>query len=310
MSLVMVAAMAVGCSEAPRPAPVTRVARGTVANKVQASGALAAVTSQNLGFPKGAQLKEVDVKVGDRVQPGQVLARVDDFAFTQALAQQQAQLNQQQAGLNKIVGSNSVHAAQATLAQAKKILSATKDNVEAQDDADSSAIDRARTQLNFDQEQLDQARRQAGNCEPGSSNSSSTSLSTPTSSSPIPTSTPSEPDPDGPDLAIRGWRSSDTSTDPSASPEPPPSWPRSRSSSTGTGVTSGTSASGDTQTSGTCTTDNQAVSSAQRQVISSQTALVAARRTREVDQSAGKLSVENARQSVVSAQNTLDSANT
>jgi len=305
VSLVMVAAMAVGCSEAPRPAPVTRVVRGTVANKVQASGALAAVTSQNLGFPKGAQLKEVDVKVGDRVQPGQVLARVDDFAFTQALAQQQAQLNQQQAGLNKIVGSNSVHAAQATLAQAKKILSATKDNVEAQDDADSSAIDRARTQLNFDQAQLDLARRQASSagCRPGSSNSSDTS-------SPTPTSTPSTPDPDSSDLAIRGWRSGDTSTDPSASSEPTPSWPDSRRSSSGTGLTSGTSTSSDTQTSGTCTTENQAVSSAQRQVISSQTALDTARRTREVDQSAGQLSVENARQSVVSAQNTLDSANT
>jgi HlyD family secretion protein len=308
VSLVMVAAMAVGCSDAPRPAPVTRVVRGTVANKVQASGALAAVTSQNLGFPKGAQLKEVDVKVGDRVQPGQVLARVDDFAFNQALAQQQAQLNQQQAGLNKIVGSNSVHAAQETLAQAKKILSATKDNVDAQDDADSSAIDRARTQLNFDRSQLDQASRQAAGCQPGSSNSSDTSSSTPTSSSP--TSTPSAPDEGSADLAIRGWRSRDSSTDPSASSEPTPSWPSRRTSSSGTGLTSGTGASSGTQTSGTCTTENQAVSSAQRQVISSQTALDAARRTRDVDQSAGKLSVENARQSVVSAQNTLDSANT
>jgi HlyD family secretion protein len=310
VSLVMVAAMAVGCSDAPRPAPVTRVVRGTVANKVQASGALAAVTSQNLGFPKGAQLKEVDVKVGDRVQPGQVLARVDDFAFNQALAQQQAQLNQQQAGLNKIVGSNSVHAAQATLGQAKKILSATKDNVDAQDDADSSAIDRARTQLNFDQSQLDQARRQAAGCEPGSSNSSDTSSSTPTPTSSSPTSTPSAPDQDRTDLAIRGWRSRDASSDPSASSEPTPSWPSSRTSSSGTGLTSGTGASSGTQTSGTCTTENQAVSSAQRQVISSQTALDTARRTRDVDQSAGKLSVENARQSVVSAQNTLDSANT
>ncbi|MDT7662708.1 MAG: HlyD family secretion protein, partial [Pseudonocardiales bacterium] len=170
VSLVMVSAMAVGCSEAPKPSPVTRVERGTVANKVQASGALAAVTSQNLGFPKGAQLKEVDVKVGDQVKPGQVLARVDDFAFQQALAQQQAQLAQQQAGLNKIVNGNSVHAAQTTLAQAKRIQSATEDNVDAQDHADSSAIDRARTQLNFDQAQLNQVRQQASRdgCEPGS----------------------------------------------------------------------------------------------------------------------------------------------
>ncbi|MDT7557641.1 MAG: HlyD family secretion protein [Pseudonocardiales bacterium] len=309
VSLVMVSAMAVGCSEAPRPSPVTRIERGTVANKVQASGALAAVTSQNLGFPKGAQLKEVDVKVGDQVKPGQVLARVDDFAFQQALAQQQAQLAQQQAGLNKIVNGNSVHAAQTTLAQAKRIQSATEDNVDAQDHADSSAIDRARTQLNFDQAQLNQVRQQASRdgCEPGSfstdrvSSTGSTSTSTevePTEAAQAPTRSR---------FAVRGRRSSedDSSTSPSdsTSPTPAPTWPTPATTaaptpSTGTGASTSTS----------CATDNQNVTAAQRQVIASQTAVDAAKRTREVDKTTGKLSVENAKQSVVSAQNSLDSA--
>ncbi|MDT7586875.1 MAG: HlyD family secretion protein [Pseudonocardiales bacterium] len=309
VSLVMVSAMAVGCSEAPKPSPVTRVERGTVANKVQASGALAAVTSQNLGFPKGAQLKEVDVKVGDQVKPGQVLARVDDFAFQQALAQQQAQLAQQQAGLNKIVNGNSVHAAQTTLAQAKRIQSATEDNVDAQDHADSSAIDRARTQLNFDQAQLNQVRQQASRdgCEPGSfstdrvSSTGSTSTSTevePTEAAQAPTRSR---------FAVRGRRSSedDSSTSPSdsTSPTPAPTWPTPATTaaptpSTGTGASTSTS----------CATDNQNVTAAQRQVIASQTAVDAAKRTREVDKTTGKLSVENAKQSVVSAQNSLDSA--
>jgi HlyD family secretion protein len=309
VSLVMVSAMAVGCSEAPKPSPVTRVERGTVANKVQASGALAAVTSQNLGFPKGAQLKEVDVKVGDQVKPGQVLARVDDFAFQQALAQQQAQLAQQQAGLNKIVNGNSVHAAQTTLAQAKRIQSATEDNVDAQDHADSSAIDRARTQLNFDQAQLSQVRQQASRdgCEPGSfstdrvSSTGSTSTSTevePTEAAQAPTRSR---------FAVRGRRSSedDSSTSPSdsTSPTPAPTWPTPATTaaptpSTGTGASTSTS----------CATDNQNVTAAQRQVIASQTAVDAAKRTREVDKTTGKLSVENAKQSVVSAQNSLDSA--
>jgi HlyD family secretion protein len=309
VSLVMVSAMAVGCSEAPKPSPVTRVERGTVANKVQASGALAAVTSQNLGFPKGAQLKEVDVKVGDQVKPGQVLARVDDFAFQQALAQQQAQLAQQQAGLNKIVNGNSVHAARTTLAQAKRIQSATEDNVDAQDHADSSAIDRARTQLNFDQAQLNQVRQQASRdgCEPGSfstdrvSSTGSTSTSTevePTEAAQAPTRSR---------FAVRGRRSSedDSSTSPSdsTSPTPAPTWPTPATTaaptpSTGTGASTSTS----------CATDNQNVTAAQRQVIASQTAVDAAKRTREVDKTTGKLSVENAKQSVVSAQNSLDSA--
>jgi HlyD family secretion protein len=309
VSLVMVSAMAVGCSEAPKPSPVTRVERGTVANKVQASGALAAVTSQNLGFPKGAQLKEVDVKVGDQVKPGQVLARVDDFAFQQALAQQQAQLAQQQAGLNKIVNGNSVHAARTTLAQAKRIQSATEDNVDAQDHADSSAIDRARTQLNFDQAQLNQVRQQASRdgCEPGSfstdrvSSTGSTSTSTevePTEAAQAPTRSR---------FAVRGRRSyeDDSSTSPSdsTSPTPAPTWPSPATTaapapSTGTGASTSTS----------CATDNQNVTAAQRQVIASQTAVDAAKRTREVDKTTGKLSVENAKQSVVSAQNSLDSA--
>jgi HlyD family secretion protein len=305
VSLVMVSAMAAGCSEAPKPSPVTRVERGTVANKVQASGALAAVTSQNLGFPKGAQLKEVDVKVGDQVKPGQVLARVDDFAFQQALAQQQAQLAQQQAGLNKIVNGNSVHAAQTTLAQAKRIQSATEDNVDAQDHADSSAIDRARTQLNFDQAQLNQVRQQASRdgCEPGSFSTDRVSSTGSTSTSTEAEPTEAAQAPTRSRFAVRGRRNSedDSSTSPSdsTSPTPAPTWP---SPATTTAPTPSTS------TSTSCATDNQNVTAAQRQVIASQTAVDAAKRTREVDKTTGKLSVENAKQSVVSAQNSLDSA--
>jgi HlyD family secretion protein len=315
VSLVMVSAMAAGCSEAPRPSPVTRIERGTVANKVQASGALAAVTSQNLGFPKGAQLKEVDVKVGDQVKPGQVLARVDDFAFQQALAQQQAQLAQQQAGLNKIVNGNSVHAAQTTLAQAKRIQSATEDNVDAQDHADSSAIDRARTQLNFDQAQLNQVRQQASRdgCEPGSFSTDRVSSTGSTSNS-VSTSTEAEPTeaaqaPTRSRFAVRGRRSSedDSSTSPSDStaPTPAPTWP---SPAPTTAPTTAPTPSTGTTTSTSCATDNQNVAAAQRQAIASQTAVDAAKRTREVDKTTGKLSVENAKQSVVSAQNSLDSA--
>src|SRR5882757_11567955 len=218
VSLVMVSAMAMACSEAPKPAPVARVERGTVANKVQASGALAAVTSQNLGFAKGAQLKELDVKVGDQVRPGQVLARIDDFAFRQALAQQQAQLDQQQAGLNKVVNGNSVHAAQTTLAQAKRILDATKDNVDAQDKANGTTIDRARTQLTFDQAQLDLARRQADQdgCEPGevTSDRAAQALPAPTTTNPTdPDDDDSEaPEPPRSGLSVRGWRSTHSST--------------------------------------------------------------------------------------------------
>ena len=321
VSLVMVSAMAMACSEAPKPAPVARVERGTVANKVQASGALAAVTSQNLGFAKGAQLKELDVRVGDQVKPGQVLARVDDFAFRQALAQQQAQLDQQQAGLNKVVNANTVHAGQATLAQSKRILDATKDTVDAQDKANSTTIDRAKTQLNFDQSQLDLARRQADHdgCEPGEvTEQALPAPASPAPASPAPVSSGSTgstggtsttdpddeseaPEPARSGSGARGWRSTHSST-------------RAPATGTGTATTAATTTTPATttptaSTDTSCAADNQAVATAQRQVIASQTAVDAAKRAREVDKTTGQLSVENAKQSVVSAQNTLDSAN-
>ncbi|HEX4357416.1 MAG TPA: biotin/lipoyl-binding protein [Pseudonocardia sp.] len=329
VSLVMVSAMAMACSEAPKPAPVARVERGTVANKVQASGALAAVTSQNLGFAKGAQLKELDVKVGDQVRPGQVLARIDDFAFRQALAQQQAQLDQQQAGLNKVVNGNSVHAGQTTLAQAKRILDATKDNVDAQDKANGTTIDRARTQLTFDQAQLDLARQQADRdgCEPGevTSDRAAQALPAPTTTNPTGTGStgsgttgstttgsgsgstdPDDDDSEAPEpprsgLSVRGWRSTHSSTQ----------LPTTSTGTTGatTPTTSPTATTTPAATDTSCATDNQNVTAAQRQVISSQTAVDTAKRARDVDKTTGQLSVENAKQSVVSAQNTLDSAN-
>src|SRR5918912_676678 len=82
-----VAAMAAGCGGTPAQPQTTRVERGSVSTKVSASGALAAVTSQNLGFAKAGQVAELDVKVGDIVRPGQVLARQDPFALQQTLNQ-------------------------------------------------------------------------------------------------------------------------------------------------------------------------------------------------------------------------------
>jgi len=67
-----------------------------VSTKVSASGALAAVSSQNLGFAKAAQLLELGVKVGDTSAPGRC-SPGGPFSFQQLLNQQIALLNQQQA---------------------------------------------------------------------------------------------------------------------------------------------------------------------------------------------------------------------
>src|SRR4051794_34604313 len=84
MGLVALFATA-ACTATPAPPPTIRVDRGTVATTVSASGKLASITEQNLGFPQGGRLEEVLVKVGDQVEAGQVLARLDDFELTQEL---------------------------------------------------------------------------------------------------------------------------------------------------------------------------------------------------------------------------------
>jgi len=147
-----VAVLAAGCGSAAPAPPTARVERGTVATRVSASGALAAVTSQNMGFAKAAQLKEVDVKVGDIVKPGQVLGREDPFTFQQVLNQQQAQLSNQLAILDRIVHGTTVDGDHNTLDQAKKILSAYKHNADEIHDRDQHNLDVAK-------QALDQARQ-------------------------------------------------------------------------------------------------------------------------------------------------------
>jgi len=142
------------------------VERGQVSTKVSASGALAAVASQNLGFAQAAQLIELGVKVGDTVRAGQVLAREDPFSFQQLLNQQQAQLNQQQAILDRLVRSPSVHGDSRSLDQAKKILSATKDSSDAAHDRDQNAVYRARQSRDFAQRQFERAREKLQQCPP------------------------------------------------------------------------------------------------------------------------------------------------
>ena len=73
------------CDEQPLPpkpntAPVQRT---SITSGVSATGSLTAITEQNIGFTKGGQLTAVNVKVGDRVTAGQVLATVDPFAAQQ-----------------------------------------------------------------------------------------------------------------------------------------------------------------------------------------------------------------------------------
>jgi HlyD family secretion protein len=145
------------CTGEEPPPPTLRVDRGPVQSTVSASGTLVAISEQSLGFPRGGQLKEVLVNVGDQVVPGQELARIDDFALRQTLEQEQANLAEAQAELDRAQGDNRVHATGRTLEQAREILEAVKKQVKETNDLNEAATRRARESLEFEKKVLRRA---------------------------------------------------------------------------------------------------------------------------------------------------------
>ena len=146
-ALLVLLVLAACTSGRPSVASTAPVARGTITKQVGSSGAVSAGASQNMGFVKGGRLTSLKVEVGDHVTAGQVLAKIDTYAARQVLKQQKANLAAQQAALDRIIANPAVSGAEATLSQARVILTATRRQVSAVSTADDSAIDRARAQL-------------------------------------------------------------------------------------------------------------------------------------------------------------------
>jgi HlyD family secretion protein len=140
VSVAVVALSAGACGSQAAPPPQTvRVERASVSTGVDSTGSVSSVGSTNLGFPTGGQLTAVDVKVGDRVTAGQVLATIDDFAARRQLQQARAQLAGQQAQFDKVEDGTSVQGAQNSVNAAASIVSATKRQVAATLAADDAA---------------------------------------------------------------------------------------------------------------------------------------------------------------------------
>ena len=296
---VLVAGTLVACttSSAPPTPPTARVERTSVTTAVTSSGSLTAVTEQNLGFLKGGQLKTVDVKVGQTVAKGDVLATVDDTALRHVLEQQQGQLASQQAALNRLVNATTVTGAENTTGQAGEILDATQDQASATVDADDVAVERAKKQLDFDEDARDDIEEQADDaqdaCEASGGSVSSSSVDTSGLLSGILGTTDSDGDGDDDSAEERKKRIEAAL--------------KAAGSLAGSLVSS---AGGSSSACSQAATAQAALTQADRQVVASKTALEQAEARRDVDQAAGRVSVENARQGLVTAQNNLDSART
>ena len=83
------------------------------------------------------------VAVGDQVRAGQVLAKIDDFGARQALRQAQAGLDGQEAAYQQVRDNTAVDGAGNSVAQARRIVQATEDQVDATLQADDDAIHQA-----------------------------------------------------------------------------------------------------------------------------------------------------------------------
>jgi HlyD family secretion protein len=282
------AVMLVACGGNEPSAPQTaRVTRASVSSGVTSTGSLSAITEQNLGFRQGGQLTSVAVRVGDRVTAGQVLATIDDFQLRQTLAQQQAQLNSQQAVLNRLVGDPSVSGAQDSLGVSRDILDATQDQVDAQKRADKKAVDQAEKQLSVDKKALDQAEDQLSlvksACKSSSGSSSSSSSS---SSAQLNKSI---------EKALKALQDGDTEAASKLLPGL-------------TGLLAGSGSSGSSSCQQQQASAQSSVTQAEQRVQTDRTNLEAAKQQVKVDEAAGQVSIENSRSGVVTAQNNLDSS--
>ncbi|MEV6929598.1 HlyD family efflux transporter periplasmic adaptor subunit [Dactylosporangium sp. NPDC051485] len=88
-----------------KPAPVkvstVKVARGQVGTTVSASGTIQAQASRSLGFSTSGTLTELDVKAGDVVQPGAVLAKIDASSAQDSVDQATENVSNAQDSLSK-----------------------------------------------------------------------------------------------------------------------------------------------------------------------------------------------------------------
>jgi HlyD family secretion protein len=295
LGLVAALGVAAGCGGEPAPPPTGRVERGAVVTKVSASGSLSAIREQNLGFPKGAQLKQLLVKVGDRVTAGQVLAQEDDFAFRQTLDQLQGQLNSQRALFGKAVADPTVQGAQATLDQAHQILEATQKSVDTELAADQTATDQAHKQLDFDSYLLDKAQE---------------TLRADQVSCAATGGIPFTPPAPANGVGGAGGPNSSVGVGPAqAGVEDPARVGPVFAGSTGSGGSGpGGSGGGGNPACNRIPTDQQAVLNGRRAVMTDKTTLQADQQKQNVDRAQGLVSIENARQSVVTAQNNLEAA--
>ena len=99
-----------------RAVPVTQ---GAVTSTVSASGSVESAATAGATFATAGTVTEIDVRVGDAVKTGQVLAKVDPTTAQEQLTAAQANLNSAQQSLTRARSATTVDAAAVASAQAQ-----------------------------------------------------------------------------------------------------------------------------------------------------------------------------------------------
>lgn len=126
---------------------------GTVQSIVSGTGTLEPAGRMNVNFKTAGTLTEVDVKVGDKVTTGQVLARIDGSTQQASLAQAQASLASAQANLQSVqspLTGAQVAQLQHQVTAAQQNYSNTVASVNAQNQADAAAVANDQAKVNAD----------------------------------------------------------------------------------------------------------------------------------------------------------------
>ncbi|HWO72375.1 MAG TPA: HlyD family efflux transporter periplasmic adaptor subunit, partial [Dehalococcoidia bacterium] len=87
--------------------------RTNISSTISTTGTVQATQQVNLNFGSSGVIKEINVKVGDQVTAGQVLARLDDAQLQSALRAAQSNLASAQARLNAVINPSAADLASA-----------------------------------------------------------------------------------------------------------------------------------------------------------------------------------------------------
>jgi len=152
--VVAVSACQAQATATPQQSSTATVSRGSLQATVSAAGTIAAQTQVAVQFLNSGQVKAVNVKVGDQVKVGQVMASLDTAELEAAVAYAQASLDKAQADLastQKGPLASEVKAAEAALASAQATLRAAQNEAAHLGDQvtiEKANLDNAATRLN------------------------------------------------------------------------------------------------------------------------------------------------------------------